>query len=171
MYGVKNRVTKGFAEMLSGVLLISSDLYCINCWEGALGSKETPLTGVWNVDSFDSVLWQQKSIAVEFQVAQWWRIRLLMQETQEIWVQSLGCEDPLEKDMATHCRTLAWRIPWTEEPDGLQSMGSQRVRHDWVTPLTYVYVTPKFLIYPSSEPFSFDNHKFVFYVCESVSVL
>ena len=49
---------------------------------------------------------------------------------QETWVQSLGWEDPLEKDRATHSRILAWRIPWTEEPSGLQSMGSQRVRHD-----------------------------------------
>ena len=49
---------------------------------------------------------------------------------QETWVQSLGREDPLEKEMATHSRILAWRIPWTEEPGGLQSMGSQRVRHD-----------------------------------------
>ena len=50
-----------------------------------------------------------------------------MQETQ---VQSLGQEDPLEKGMATHSSILAWTIPWTEEPGGLQSMGSQRVRHD-----------------------------------------
>ena len=50
-----------------------------------------------------------------------------MQETQ---VQSLGGEDPLEKEMATHTNTLAWKILWTEEPGGLQSMGSQRVRHD-----------------------------------------
>ena len=42
-------------------------------------------------------------------------------------VQSLGREDPLEREMAAHCSILAWRIPWTEEPDGLQSMGSQRV--------------------------------------------
>ena len=48
----------------------------------------------------------------------------------ETWVQSLGQEDPLEKEMATHSSILAWRIPWTEEPDGLQSTGSQRVRHD-----------------------------------------
>ena len=45
-------------------------------------------------------------------------------------VRSLGLEDPLEEGMATHSSILAWRIPWTEEPDGLQSMGSQRVRHD-----------------------------------------
>ena len=49
---------------------------------------------------------------------------------QETLVQSLGQEDPLEKEMATHSSTLAWRIPWTEDPGWLQSMGSQRVRHD-----------------------------------------
>ena len=46
-------------------------------------------------------------------------------------VQPLGQEDPLEKEMATHSSILAWRIPWTEEPAGLQSTGSQEVRHDW----------------------------------------
>ena len=50
---------------------------------------------------------------------------------QETWVQSLGRKDPLEKEMATHCISLAWRIPWTEEPGGLQSMGSQRVGCDF----------------------------------------
>ena len=45
-------------------------------------------------------------------------------------VQSLGREDPLEKEMATHSSILAWKIPWTEEPDWLQSMGSQKVRHN-----------------------------------------
>ena len=49
---------------------------------------------------------------------------------REIWVRSLGQEDPLEKEMATHSSILAWKIPWTEEPGGLQSMGSQRVGHD-----------------------------------------
>ena len=53
----------------------------------------------------------------------------------ETRVRSLGREDPLEKEMATHSSTLAWRIPWREEPGRLQSMGSQRVRHDWVTSL------------------------------------
>ena len=56
---------------------------------------------------------------------------------QETWVRSLGWEDPLEKKMATHSSTLAWRIPRREEPGRLQSMGSQRVGHDWVTLLTY----------------------------------
>ena len=52
---------------------------------------------------------------------------------QETWVQSLGQEEPLEKGMAAHSSILAWRIPWTEEPGGLQSMGSERVGHNWVT--------------------------------------
>ena len=52
-----------------------------------------------------------------------------MQETQEIWVRSLGQEDPLEKEMAMHFSILLWEIPWTEEPGGLQSMGLQRVGH------------------------------------------
>ena len=49
---------------------------------------------------------------------------------QDTWIQSLGWEDPLEKEMATHSSTLAWKIPWMEEPDRPQSMGSQRVGHD-----------------------------------------
>ena len=52
-----------------------------------------------------------------------------MQELQKTQVQSLGQEDSLEKGMATHSSILAWRIPWTEEPGGLQSMGSQRAGH------------------------------------------
>ena len=50
--------------------------------------------------------------------------------TWETWVQSLGWKDPLEKEIATHSNTLAWKIPWTEEPGRLQSMGLQRVRHN-----------------------------------------
>ena len=49
---------------------------------------------------------------------------------QETWVQSLGWEDPLEEEMATHSIILVWKIPWTEEPGRLQSMGSKRVGHD-----------------------------------------
>ena len=53
-----------------------------------------------------------------------------MQETEETQVQSLGQEDPLEEGMATHSSILAWRIPWTEVPGGLQSIASQRVGHE-----------------------------------------
>ena len=51
----------------------------------------------------------------------------------ETWVGSLGQDDPLEEEMATHSRILAWETPWTEEPGGLQSRGSQRVGHNWAT--------------------------------------
>ena len=58
---------------------------------------------------------------------------------QETWVRSLGWKDTLEKEMAIHCNILAWRIPWTEELGRLQSMGSQRVRHDWnVNTFTFI---------------------------------
>ena len=56
-----------------------------------------------------------------------------MQETQEMQVQSLGQEDPLEEEMATFSSILAWKTPWTEEPEGLQSMGLQTVGHDWAS--------------------------------------
>ena len=55
------------------------------------------------------------------------------QEMHKTWIWSLGQKDPLEKEMATHSSIHAWRIPWTEESRGLQSMKSQRVRHDWAT--------------------------------------
>ena len=55
---------------------------------------------------------------------------LPMQEMQEMWVQSLGGEDPLEKELATHSGILAWEIPWTQEPGRLQSTGSQRVGYN-----------------------------------------
>ena len=64
-------------------------------------------------------------------VAQWWRICLSMQKMQETWVWSLGQEDPLEEEMATHSGILAWEIPWTEEPGRLQSKESKRVGLDW----------------------------------------
>ena len=74
----------------------------------------------------------------------WWTFRLLpyfgnvsggksLPAMWETWVQSLSQEDPLEKKIAIHSSALAWKMPWTEEPGRLQSMGSQRVRHDWVT--------------------------------------
>ena len=62
------------------------------------------------------------------------RLRIQMLKSlpamQETWVQFLGQEDPLEKEMAIHSSILAWRILWTEKPGGIQSMGSQTVRHD-----------------------------------------
>ena len=71
--------------------------------------------------------WGLKGIFQSSLVAQMVKHLPTMWETQ---VQSLGWEDPLEKEMAPHSSTLAWKIPWTEEPGRLQSMGLQRVRHD-----------------------------------------
>ena len=68
---------------------------------------------------------------------------------RETWVRSLSQEDPLEKEMATHSCILAWKIPWTEDPDRLQSMGSQRVRHDWEISLTHsLIITYNYKIQP-----------------------
>ena len=95
--------------------------------------------GLENFEHYFANVWDECNCAVvwtflESLVAQ--RIKLLpaMQETR---VRSLGWEDPLEKEMATHSSILSWRIPWTEEPGGLQSTGSQRVRHDWATSLHF----------------------------------
>ena len=63
-------------------------------------------------------------------MAQWLKNMPAMQETQEIQVASLGQEDSLERGMAIYSSVLAWKIPWTEEPGGLQSTGSQRAGHD-----------------------------------------
>ena len=80
---------------------------------------------------------------------------------QETWVRPLGQEDPLENEMATCSSILTWEISWTEEPGRLQSMGSQRVRHDWATSLTsltsvYMLIATSPFILPL--PLSFGNH-------------
>ena len=77
-----------------------------------------------------TIEWKQEGSSLYFLVAQMVKRPPAVRETR---VQSLGWEDPLEKEMATHSNTLAWKIPWTEEPGGLQSMGSQTVGHDWAT--------------------------------------
>ena len=69
----------------------------------------------------------KQMVVVDSLVAQTVKCLPTMRETL---VQSLGREDPLEKEMTTHCSTLAWKIPWMKEPGRLQSMGSQRVGHD-----------------------------------------
>ena len=92
---------------------------------------------------------QQSSLTSEHLTLPWWlsgkRVRLPMQEP---WVWSLGQEDPLEKEMATHSNILAWEIPWTEEPGGLQSVGSQGIVH-YLATKQHSYdlprITPDFL--------------------------
>ena len=73
------------------------------------------------------------------------KIHLPGQEMQETWVRSLGREHPLEKEMATHSSILAQNIPWTEEPGGLQSMGSQRVKHNWACTIIHGWVCQLYL--------------------------
>ena len=81
-------------------------------------------TTIWNTSSLAlSLLWASLVAQMRKNLAAMW----------EPWIWSLDWENPLEKGVATHSSTLAWRIPWTEEPGWLQSMGSQRVGHDWVT--------------------------------------
>ena len=74
-----------------------------------------------------------------------------MQERQEMWVWSLGQQDPLEKEMATYSSILAGKIPQTVEPSGLQSMGLQRVGHDWATTL-FLFLS-KVLHFPDSDSY------------------
>ena len=81
---------------------------------------------------------------------------------QETWIQSLGWEDSLEKGMATHFSTLAWRIPWTEEPGGLQSMGSHRVGYDWATDIEYTCI--KTDISSSLEGNTYISHCWFFFM-------
>ena len=99
------------------------------------------------------VLWHINNAFHEKEGLQTVKNLLAMQET---WVQSLGWEDPLEEGMATHPSILAWRIPWTEEPSGPQSMGSERVRPDRATN-TFTFSSHSFewgdllsLLYPLS---------------------
>ena len=79
---------------------------------------------IWNMSSYG---WQPYGASLVVQSVK------DLPALQEAWVWSLGWEDLLEKEMATHSSILAWKISWTEEPGGLQSMGSQKVEHDWAT--------------------------------------
>ena len=69
----------------------------------------------------------------------------------ETWVLSLDWEGPLEKEMATHSSIHAWRIPWTEEPGGLQSTESQRVEHDWATSLSQLEKQKQFCVFQTEK--------------------
>ena len=104
------------------------------------GCLDNPMdTGAWQA----TVHWVAKN---------WTWLKPLLPAMWEIQFLSLGQEDPLEKEMATQSSILAWRIPWTEEPGGLQSTGSQRVGHDWATSLHFTskplrlhgYMQPKY---------------------------
>ena len=82
------------------------------------------------------------------------------------WVQTLGWEDPVEEGMTTHCSTLAWRIPWTEEPGGLQSMGWQRVRCDCVSEHTKAFWTMVLVWNPLKGIDNESCEAALYYICE-----
>ena len=104
--------------------------------------KETP------VHSITHRFHGSQSTQSDFLVAQTVKRLPTMWETR---VRSLGGEYPLEKEIANHFSTLAWKIPWMEEPGRLQSMGSQRVRHDWATSLTQGQATSFYFPYWSNQ--------------------
>ena len=92
----------------------------------------------------------------------------ILSALQEIWFLSLGQEDPLETEMATHSSILAWKIPCTEEPGRLQYMGSQRVRHDWTTNTFTLWTFFGIALlwkWNESWPFQFPGHCWVFQIC------
>ena len=110
----------------------------LSCYEG-LDASSNPSEGARN-RTRDA--WSRRKLHRKLEVTYglWYsspvvqRVKCLP-AVRETWVLSLGWEDPLEKEMATHSIILAWKIPWTGKPGRLQSMGSQRVEHDRVTSL------------------------------------
>ena len=98
-------------------------------WPGEFyGQRSLAGSSPWSCKESDSIeqLTHTRALSLSAGATVGWRLPAML----ETWVRSLGWEDPLEKEMGTHSSTLAWRIPWTEKPGRLQSMGSQRVRHD-----------------------------------------
>ena len=118
-------------------ILLCSAFFIVQLSHPYMTTGKTIAWTIWTfVDKVTSLLFNMLSRLVIWASLVAQRLKHLpgMQET---WVRSLGQEDSLEKEMAPHSSTLAWRIPWREEPGRLQSMGSQRVRHDWATSLHF----------------------------------
>ena len=119
------------------VMIITGSVACpsknLTQWTWSKDSRGPPQTAFWppnicvTAPLFEPY-WVQKQAS---QVAYWVKNLTAVQKTQESWVQSPGQGDHLEEGMETHSSVLAWRIPWTEEPGSLQSIGLQRVRCDW----------------------------------------
>ena len=109
--------------------LASSEKYIVHLKKRAIIHSESSTSMCW-IRKRRSLITSLKKKKLSSLIAQMVKKSPAMQET---WVWSLGWEDPLEKEMATHYTILAWIIPWTEEPGRLKSRGSQRIRHDWVT--------------------------------------
>ena len=97
-----------------------------------LRNLNLPISALWTLNSILQV--KSTRVLLSTYVAQMVKHLSTMREIR-VW--ALGWEDPLEKEMAIHSSTIAWKIPWTEEPGRLQSMRSQRVRHDWATSFSF----------------------------------
>ena len=113
----------------------------------------------WGHKESDTTAWLTLIKCKQSLVAQTVKYLSTMWET---WVRSLGQEDRLEKEMAIHSSTIAWKIPWTEEPGRLQSMGSQRDGHDWTTSLslfTMIFTCNIYLKYILSNTM-FKNYRY-----------
>ena len=126
--------------------VISSDDLCLRQIEmECMGSKRSIIRFPWELLH---LCWCIKSEGLP----QWLSGKQpAMQEMQEMWVRSLGQEDPLEKSTATHSSILAWRIPWTGRPAVLQSMGSQRVGHAWATELNWTEAVDIPSVFPAGR--------------------
>ena len=126
-------VRKWVNTIVSATPVLFLFLLCLVYWLIALRLKKNYSISGCHTSSRQKESWRWIFFLPSESLAQ--RLKRLpgMQET---WVWSLGREDPLEKEMAIHSSTLAWRMPWREEPGRLQSMGSQRVGHDWVSSLS-----------------------------------
>ena len=111
---------------------------CVSCIVGRFFTTRETLVLIY---THVILFYKQKSlcnIIIYSLNAQWVKNPPAVRETQEMQVWSLGGEDPLEEGVVTHSSILAWRISWTEDPDGLQSVGLQRVRYDW-SDLTHIH--------------------------------
>ena len=132
-YGIsKAYILFSYSALLS--LYIPQRFKTVNILPFILPSARLPLVpGSSNVKILGLITCLSFRFSRDSLVAQMVKSLPVMWETR-VW--SLGLEDPLEKEMATHSSILAWKIPWMEEPGRLQSMGSQRIRHDWATSLS-----------------------------------
>ena len=124
-------------EGIQGKLAYIHGIWCIWYMHWLLKIKDGISVGQESI-SWHGINWHMTSVLRDSLVAQMVKNLLAIRET---WVRSLGPKDPLEKEMATHSSILAWKILWTEEPGRVQSIGSQRVGHNWATTLSWWCLT------------------------------
>ena len=103
--------------------LVQAKIWTRKRWHSMWASAWWPQQKIVNFENYFKLYWVAPVAQTVKNTPAWW----------ETWVQSLGWEYPIEEGMATHSSILTWRIPWTEEPGEIQSMGLQRVGHDWAT--------------------------------------